>query len=82
MAGLQYNFFPTDLLYPRQQPVALDTTRKVVLPLQKKDLSKEAVITDELAGPKTLVYNNLVEVQPLVLKKKPVPVWLKEHDQA
>ncbi|KAK9922222.1 hypothetical protein M0R45_030697 [Rubus argutus] len=42
MAGLQYNFFPTDFLYPRQQ---LDATNRaaaagtVALPLQTNTCS-------------------------------------------
>uniref|UniRef100_A0A2P2QSN7 Uncharacterized protein n=1 Tax=Rhizophora mucronata TaxID=61149 RepID=A0A2P2QSN7_RHIMU len=34
MAGLQYNFFPTDFLYPRPQSSGVDATQKANLPLQ------------------------------------------------
>ncbi|KAL5059256.1 hypothetical protein RYX36_030860 [Vicia faba] len=35
MAGLQqYNFFPTDLFYPRPQPQQSTTASPIVLPLQ------------------------------------------------
>ncbi|KAJ8759962.1 hypothetical protein K2173_010818 [Erythroxylum novogranatense] len=40
MAGLQYNFFPTDILYPRPQPAAVDTSQKanvLSMPAQKFD---------------------------------------------
>ncbi|GMN55475.1 hypothetical protein TIFTF001_024598 [Ficus carica] len=34
MAGLQYNFFPTDLIYPR--PPLSDSAPKAVVPLQTR----------------------------------------------
>ncbi|KAJ8770517.1 hypothetical protein K2173_018008 [Erythroxylum novogranatense] len=40
MAGLQYNFFPTDFLYPRPQSSRPDTSQKATglsLPVQKRD---------------------------------------------
>ncbi|EXB93978.1 hypothetical protein L484_015526 [Morus notabilis] len=42
MAGLQYNFFPTDFLYPKlKKPLAADATRslvKVPAEIQKTDV--------------------------------------------
>ncbi|GMY19091.1 hypothetical protein FCV25MIE_14330 [Fagus crenata] len=50
MAGLQYNFFPTDFFYPRPQPVALDATHgQASLPLQ---IHKRNVVNDLEEQPK------------------------------
>ncbi|KAL6272773.1 hypothetical protein ACE6H2_023465 [Prunus campanulata] len=40
MAGLQYNFFPTDFFYPRTAPQAAN--KPVVLPLQTTQLDHVA----------------------------------------
>ncbi|KAG2683562.1 hypothetical protein I3760_10G036200 [Carya illinoinensis] len=65
MAGLQYNFFPTDFFYPRPQSAPLDATRKAVLPIQEQ----KDVTTNDSEGPKTLVQKNLVKFQTLVQKQ-------------
>ncbi|KAG2687268.1 hypothetical protein I3843_09G043900 [Carya illinoinensis] len=67
MAGLQYNFFPTDFFYPRPQSVSSDAAHKVVLPLQQQGPIKEA--TKDFDGSKALIQNNLVKFHPLVLQK-------------
>ncbi|KAI3788268.1 hypothetical protein L2E82_01028 [Cichorium intybus] len=43
MAGLQYNFFPTDFLYPQGTPISRDAIHPQTLPLntQKTDISLE-----------------------------------------
>ncbi|KAJ0100053.1 hypothetical protein Patl1_20888 [Pistacia atlantica] len=35
MAGLQYNFFPTDFFYPRASPPSESTAEKAALPSQQ-----------------------------------------------
>lgn len=37
MAGLQYNFFPTDFFYPRPPTTQTDTGRKAALPMQSQN---------------------------------------------
>ena len=60
MAGLQYNFFPTDFFYPRPQPVALDATRsQASLPLQ---IHKRNVVNDLEEQPKG---NNIRDNKPI-----------------
>ncbi|EXB93981.1 hypothetical protein L484_015529 [Morus notabilis] len=46
MAGLQYNFFPTDFLYPR--PPSADTTPKSVVSVQNRrsDVADEVVLDE------------------------------------
>lgn len=51
MAGLQYNFFPTDFFYPpRPQSVKVDASttaqKSIALPLEVQ--KREAMITDDL----------------------------------
>lgn len=74
MAGLQYNFFPTDFLYPRQQQLRAantDATHKPVpvppvLSLQKR--SSNAVVVDDLPRhhnqqqPLPITTNNMIDV--------------------
>lgn len=64
MAGLQYNFFPTDFFYPRPQTVKVDTAatttqKSAALPLQIQE--REVMITDDLKPkhhPASLVLHN------------------------
>ncbi|KAG5242591.1 hypothetical protein OIU76_010492 [Salix suchowensis] len=62
MAGLQYNFFPTDFYYPRPQAVKVDTAiptqKSSALPLQIQ--KREVAITDDdkLHHPTGLVIQN------------------------
>ncbi|KAM3738840.1 hypothetical protein ACB098_09G161600 [Castanea mollissima] len=69
MAGLQYNFFPTDFFYPRPKSVAIDTTTpKAVLPLQQDPIRE---VTNDIEVSKTLVQKNPVKkVIPLTLTHK------------
>ncbi|CAB4316907.1 unnamed protein product [Prunus armeniaca] len=46
MAGLQYNFFPTDFFYPRTAPQAAN--KPVVLPLQTTKLDHVAASSSKL----------------------------------
>lgn len=68
MAGLQYNFFPTDFFYPRPPSVSTDAAQKVVLPLRQQGPINEA--TKDFEGSKTLVQNKLVKFRPLVKKNQ------------
>ncbi|OMO86177.1 hypothetical protein COLO4_21281 [Corchorus olitorius] len=54
MAGLQYNFFPTDFYYPRLQSTvpAADTGRAAAVIIKTKTPNKE--VGDELEWPKSL----------------------------
>lgn len=61
MAGLQYNFFPTDFFYPRTKPVASDSAGKEVVYLQTTNRD----VVDNLEQPTGLVLNNLQENQVL-----------------
>lgn len=69
MAGLQYNFFPTDFLYPRPKPVvAMDANGSVinVVPLQTR--KKEVAAADNIninitEQPKSLA---LIKVSTLI----------------
>ncbi|KAG6769137.1 hypothetical protein POTOM_024753 [Populus tomentosa] len=64
MAGLQYNFFPTDFFYPRPQTVKVDTAaaatqKSAALPLQIQE--REVMITGDLKPkhhPASLVLHN------------------------
>lgn len=50
MAGLQYNFFPTDFFYPKPKPPAVDATRSLAnLPVrtQKEDESLVRMIQEK-----------------------------------
>lgn len=71
MAGLQYNFFPTDFLYPRQQ---LDTTNRaaaagtVALPLQNTtcsaaDLEQLKALVIENRGVQVVIKNSTIAVK-------------------
>jgi hypothetical protein len=77
MAGLQYNFFPTDFFYPRPKSAASDVAGKAVLHLQQ-DPGKDAI--NNFGGPKTLVHNKVAKVEyPLMHKKR--QVLAKDHDE-
>ena len=67
MAGLQYNFFPTDFFYPRPKSVVLDASPKVILPLQQDPIRD---VTKNFEGSKALVKKTPVKVQALTLKKQ------------
>ncbi|GAA0154565.1 hypothetical protein LIER_12510 [Lithospermum erythrorhizon] len=41
MAGLQYNFFPTDFFFPRQQTISRDTNGVQQVPLIKSRNSED-----------------------------------------
>ncbi|CAB4290003.1 unnamed protein product [Prunus armeniaca] len=48
MAGLHYNFFPTDFFYPRTKPMAFDSTSpspkdQLLLPLQTSNRDRHVV---------------------------------------
>lgn len=62
MAGLQYNFFPTDFFYPRTKPKASDSAGKEVVHLQT---TTNRDVVDNLEQPTGLVLNNLHENQVL-----------------
>ena len=65
MAGLQYNFFPTDFFYPRPQVAALDATRsQAALPLQ---IHKRNVANDLDEQPK----GNNIRDKKLIIKAPP-----------
>ena len=66
MAGLQYNFFPTDFFYPRPKSVVLDASPKVILPLQQDPIRD---VTKNFEGSKALVQKKPVKVQALTLKQ-------------
>ena len=70
MAGLQYNFFPTDFFYPRPQSAALDAAGKPVLLRLQQDPAKDAIN----------IHNKLVKAHPLMHKK--TQVLPKDHDEA
>lgn len=67
MAGLQYYFFPTDYLYPRQQSVRSDTQQNAALPLQ---IQKRDGGDDHKQFPTSLVLHNNKNINmPSAIKK-------------
>ena len=55
MAGLQYNFFPTDFFFPPQRSINGDTTGQKVLPV--KTLKKDDI--DDSKQSTTLVRHDI-----------------------
>ncbi|XVE61069.1 hypothetical protein DITRI_Ditri06bG0010200 [Diplodiscus trichospermus] len=51
MAGLQYNFFPTDFYYPRPQTIPVDADRVAAVSIQRQ---KKEVGGGELEWPRSL----------------------------
>ncbi|KAL9319164.1 hypothetical protein ACSQ67_015681 [Phaseolus vulgaris] len=78
MAGFQqYNFFPTDLFYPRPQPSAVETPSgkptQVLLPLQTKEEQNKKKRQHRkrmiIVPPLTHVHLSKPKGQPLFVKK-------------
>ncbi|KAJ7976693.1 hypothetical protein O6P43_006442 [Quillaja saponaria] len=76
MAGLQYNFFPTDFFYPRPKTSSLDAAaQKSIVPLQtqKKEITENHEQQHQQSG-------SLVKVpQSLVCNQKQIGFDKKIH---
>lgn len=72
MAGLQYNFFPTDFFYPRTAPQAAN--KPVVLPLQTNKL--DHVAASDLEQLKALAIQRRGVQAVQVAKSPPMHGWI------
>ncbi|XAR69906.1 hypothetical protein NMG60_11001673 [Bertholletia excelsa] len=66
MAGLQYNFFPTDFFFPPQQSLAKDAAQPQVLPIK----------TENQEAPKSLILresdNRRLKALPSSVQSAPI----------
>ncbi|KAE9590684.1 hypothetical protein Lal_00023001 [Lupinus albus] len=70
MAGLQqYNFFPTDLFYPRSKPQP-SSNPTVVIPLQNPNTTIEDKNQQQQSLPRSMVKVNPCSSPPLYIHKR------------
>ncbi|KAA8518056.1 hypothetical protein F0562_015524 [Nyssa sinensis] len=78
MAGLQYNFFPTDFFFPPQQSVNKDGTRPQVLPVKTRKRDE----TDDGEVSKTIIqHDNSDKDLKVTLSASPALVPIEKKNQ-
>nr|GLL47502.1 unnamed protein product [Ipomoea trifida] len=82
MAGLQYNFFPTDFFFPRQQAVTKDNAPQQIPLVKVKKISDEIEesIKPKVQPSKAIAINTKAAVSSSSLAL--APLQKKHKDQA